>query len=350
MGFGDKGNEDLNKKEASTAPKADIEIKNARIAQQVDKEFSQYIENKDEWKQSIDKLRTEARGLHKGIMENVEKQFEEQFSSGELLTHLQNIKSDIAQNGPETTMRNRGAGYTLPLQLILRAENFNIDADGMQGPKTAKALDDFCLYYNIQRVHPGTVMLTADEMDAVITAYQTKYAEAMPREKTEKKEKKLSPEQLEQLENQKYKSALFEYFVNSGMRPRLETILPSSTDKGRASDMITSKKQKELHDIMRTDNGVKTIAFGPTINRTGKAWLDLSSFDIKKNPNITLTVHTNNNFETSFVVDAREITDQNDRGEIHVDFLTLYQKTRQALIPAYFQKQWGGSVADVKIV
>lgn len=349
MWFGDKGSEDINKKESSSTPKPDIEIKNARIAQQVDKEFSQYIEKKDEWKETVDKLRTEARGLHKNIMESIEKQFEDQFSSGELLTHLQNIKSDIAQNGPEATLRNRGAGYTLPLQLILRAENFGIDADGMKGPKTAKALDDFCDYYNIQRAHPGTVMLTADEMDAVITAYQTKYVEQMPTEKTDKKEKKLSPEQLEQIENQKYKSALFEYFVNSGMRPRMETILPSSTDKGRASDMITSKKQKELHDIMRADNGVKTIAFGPRINRSGNSWLDLSSFDIKKNSNITLTVHTNNNVETSFVVDAREITDKNTRGDIHVDFITLYQKTRQALIPAYFQAQ-GGSVSDVKIV
>ncbi len=349
MPFREDATDKQEKKEQDSTPKADIEIKHPWIAQQVDKEFSQYIENQEDRKESMEKLSKESKALHKTIMEGIEKQFEAQFSSGEMLSYLQQLKTDIDQNGSESVLRNRGVGYTMPLQLILRSENFNIDADGMKWPATIGALDDFCTYYNIERAHPKTMLLTSQEMDAIIAVYQSKHLEQSPTAPKEKTEKKLTPEQLHEKENKKYKEALFTYFIKQGhLKPRLEDILPGSKDAGRAGDRL-SKKQKELHDMMRADDGVNSIAFGPFINRTSDSWLDLSSFDFEKNPNIVLTAHTNKWFEHSFTVNANDITRKKNNGDIAVNFVNLYKKTRQELIPAYFQSRFGGTTEGITI-
>lgn len=86
---------DGKKEQVQSSPKVDIEITHPRIARQVDKEFSQYIENKDEWKEAIDGLRGESKKLNRNIMEKIEKQFEDQVSSGEILTIMAKLEEEI---------------------------------------------------------------------------------------------------------------------------------------------------------------------------------------------------------------------------------------------------------------
>lgn len=110
-----------NKQEQLKAsPKVDIEVKNPKIAKAIDKEFSQYIENKDEWKKTIESLHGESKKLNKDITEKIEKQFEEQVSSGEIVKVMQNLEKEIGQKGYEEVRRNRGVGLIIPMQLMLR--------------------------------------------------------------------------------------------------------------------------------------------------------------------------------------------------------------------------------------
>ena len=50
---------------AKNSPAVNVEVKNAVIAAKIDQEFSKYIENQNDWKESIQALNKESASLHK---------------------------------------------------------------------------------------------------------------------------------------------------------------------------------------------------------------------------------------------------------------------------------------------
>lgn len=205
----------------------------------------------------------------------------------------------------------------------------------MAGAQSIGALNKFQKEHNLPVT--STFFIDAATIRALIDAYTKDYREVSKFSPT--------PEQLKAREVKKYKSAIINYFLASHTRPAIEDILPTSQEKSSLGDLIPASQKKEWHDMMRVD-GVKSIAFGPSpFGQNTAPWLDVSKLDPVNNPKLSLKVHTNNNFETSFVVDVNDITYTNNRGELKVNPMELYERTRKALITDYAKKRFNGANA-----
>lgn len=266
---------------AKQGPAVDVEVKNAAVAAKIDQEFSKYIENQNDWKESMQALNKESTALHKGIFETIEQQFEAQISSGDIIKVLNDLQNDITTNGPDAARRNRGAGLIIPVQLVLREAGYAIDADGMDGPKTRAALNKFQKDHGLKITPDFTIDV------AMIAALREEYV------KNYKETTRFAPsaEKLQQLKNQKYKSALMNYFVNSPL-----TQIP-------LDNMFTRQEMADLSSIYN----IKKLAFGWSPSRmrkdmhperfdkngNPKSRLDLTKFDADKNSKINVVVYNN---------------------------------------------------------
>ena len=235
-----------------------------------------------------------------------------------MLKVLNDLQKDIAANGPDAARRNRGAGLIIPVQLVLREAGYTIDADGMDGPKTRAALNKFQKEHGLKVTPDFTV--DADMIAALREQYVKNYRETPHYAQAEK---------LQQVKNQKYKSALMDYFVNSPL-----TQIPL--------DGIFNRQ--EIADLSSIYN-IKKLAFGWSPNRmrkdmhperfdkngNPKSRLDLTKFDADKNSKINVVVYNNLGQENTYVLDAAKIMKTDPTGRLEVSTGRVYMQLQDAM-------------------
>lgn len=78
-------------------PKVDIEVKNVKVAKEIQKQFEGFVAKTPEWKE-IENMKTDAKKLNAEMQKSFNEQFERQVDSGEIVQVLYKIEKDILVN------------------------------------------------------------------------------------------------------------------------------------------------------------------------------------------------------------------------------------------------------------